>query len=237
MVTPDPDLLTDPAFVLLAWGAGLAAASGLVTWWRIVGAGFTWLAAGATSLVLVGGVASDQRIAAWVALVACAVAALIVRRAPRAAAISLGVATAAALVGAAHFGGWPLAITGALALGGVTGEMLLGHWYLVDPTLPRWGLRALDGVGVVGLVMDGVLLVALASVPFFGSFGGTTLAYLALAAMSVVLMVLVWFALGYPAYSGVMAATGLSYLAVLTALGAVFVGRAVASGTVLFGGL
>ena len=37
-------------------------------------------------------------------------------------------------------------------------------------------------------------------------------------------------AIRYPAYSGVMAATGLSYLALLTTLGAVFVGRAIAAG-------
>jgi hypothetical protein len=151
--------------------------------------------------------------------------------------VSLGGAAVAAILGAAQIGGWPLALSAALALGGVTGEMLLGHWYLVDPTLPRWALKALDGGGVAGLVADGLLLVLLAPVPFFGTFDGTTFAYLALLAMSIVLMVLVWFALGYPAYSGVMAATGLSYLAVLTTLGAVFVGRAVASGTVLFGGL
>ena len=47
---------------------------------------------------------------------------------------------------------------------------------------------------------------------------------------SVVLMVGVIASLRYPAYSGVMAATGLSYLALLTTLGAVFVGRAIVAG-------
>jgi hypothetical protein len=47
---------------------------------------------------------------------------------------------------------------------------------------------------------------------------------------SIVLMVAVIAALRYPAYSGVMAATGLSYLAVLTTLGAVFLGRALLAG-------
>jgi hypothetical protein len=41
------------------------------------------------------------------------------------------------------------------------------------------------------------------------------------------LMVGVWFSLRVPSYTGVMAATGLSYLATLTALGAVVIGRAV----------
>ncbi|MGB8361347.1 MAG: hypothetical protein WCE80_08120, partial [Acidimicrobiia bacterium] len=47
---------------------------------------------------------------------------------------------------------------------------------------------------------------------------------------SIILMAAVIGALRYPAYSGVMAATGLSYLALLTTLGAVFVGRAVTAG-------
>jgi hypothetical protein len=37
-------------------------------------------------------------------------------------------------------------------------------------------------------------------------------------------------ALDEPRYSGVMAATGLSYLAVLTSLGVLFVGRTIAFG-------
>jgi hypothetical protein len=48
-----------------------------------------------------------------------------------------------------------------------------------------------------------------------------------LGATTVALMVGVWFSLRVPSYTGVMAATGLSYLATLTALGAVVIGRAV----------
>jgi hypothetical protein len=47
---------------------------------------------------------------------------------------------------------------------------------------------------------------------------------------SIALMVGVFAALRYPAYSGVMAATGLSYLAVLTSLGGVFLGRVLVAG-------
>ncbi len=48
-------------------------------------------------------------------------------------------------------------------------------------------------------------------------------------------MVAVIGALRYPAYSGVMAATGLSYLAVLTTLGGIFLGRALLAGLGPFG--
>jgi len=47
------------------------------------------------------------------------------------------------------------------------------------------------------------------------------------------LMAMVWFSLGEPGYSGVMAATGLSYLATLTAIGAAVVGRLLLGGPVL----
>ncbi|MDP2624135.1 MAG: hypothetical protein Q8Q29_10090, partial [Actinomycetota bacterium] len=50
-------------------------------------------------------------------------------------------------------------------------------------------------------------------------------AYVALSATSLLLMVAVFFALRERAYSGVMAATGLSYLALLTSIGAVALAR------------
>ena len=59
---------------------------------------------------------------------------------------------------------------------------------------------------------------------------GPLIASVALAATSLLLMAAVWFALGYPSYPGVMAATGLSYLAVLTSLGSVILVRALAAG-------
>jgi hypothetical protein len=122
-------------------------------------------------------------------------------------------------------GGWIPTMTAMLALGGVTGEMLLGHWYLIDPSLPRRVLRDLAAVAVVGLIAEAVLQVWLGI-----GFQGGALGFWVLLVTSVVLMVAVVAALRYPAYSGVMAATGLSYLALLTTLGAVFVGRALVAG-------
>ena len=48
--------------------------------------------------------------------------------------------------------------------------------------------------------------------------------------MTGLLVAAVWFSLKEPAYSGVMAATGLSYLGVLTAFGVVVVGRLLIAG-------
>ncbi|MDH5423260.1 MAG: hypothetical protein OEY55_15775, partial [Acidimicrobiia bacterium] len=82
-------------------------------------------------------------------------------------------------------------------------------------------LKRLDLVAALALVADGVLLLLAGAT--VGSVVGW--AFIALAAMSTLLMVGVWFSLKEPAYAGVMAATGLSYLAVLTALGATVAGR------------
>ena len=69
------------------------------------------------------------------------------------------------------------------------------------------------------MVIDAAVVLSRA-LPLAGSTTGLVIS-IGLAAMSFLLMVAVWFALRYPSYPGVMAATGLSYLAVLTSLGAV----------------
>ena len=56
----------------------------------------------------------------------------------------------------------------------------------------------------------------------------------ALTGMSVLLMIAVWYSLKEPSYPGVMAATGLSYLAVLTSLGATTLGRTLLDGSSTF---
>ena len=65
----------------------------------------------------------------------------------------------------------------------------------------------------------------------FGSADGVMIgALIALAFMTALLIAAVWFSLREPTYSGVMAATGLSYLGVLTAFGVVVVGRLLVAG-------
>lgn len=217
------DTIADPRFIVLTWAAGLALVVGVISTLRIVGTGFTWLVGGtAGTLGLVGlALGVPSRIALGLMVVAMVLARQRVFAGGLMLAASIGY-----LVDAATLGGWALTLTAALALGGVTGEMSLGHWYLVDPRLPRWALRGLAWGGIVGLLADGLILYTV------GEFtrSGATVAYLSLLAMSVLLMLAVLGALRYPAYAGVMAATGLSYLAVLTSLGAVFVGRAMVAG-------
>lgn len=223
--------LADPRFVLLTWAAGLALVAGLVSLARVVGPGFTWLVSGVAGLVGLAGALSEGALWARIGMLLALLGALSARNHTRAGAILL-VAGSGFLVEAGLMAAWLPAVSAAIALGGVTGEMMLGHWYLVDPRLPRWALRALAGAGIVGLIVDGSVLALGGEL----GTGGGSIAFWVLLVTSVVLMAAVVGALRHPAYSGVMAATGLSYLAVLTTLGAVFLGRNLVAGLAPFAG-
>jgi hypothetical protein len=223
-VPSDLTTIADPRLILLTWAAGLAIVAGFVSLSRIVGPGFTWLSAGVAALVGLPGALTEGSWWARIGLLAGVVGMIWARNRPFAGVMFL-LAGIGYLIQATLLAGWLPAVTATLALGGVTGEMLLGHWYLVDPRLPRSALRNLALAGILGLLAEAGLQLSLGT-----GMGGGGWGFWILLATSVVLMVAVIAALRYPAYSGVMAATGLSYLALLTTLGAVFVGRAIAAG-------
>lgn len=124
-------------------------------------------------------------------------------------------------------------VVGALFLGSVTSAMLLGHWYLVQPGLPRAPLEEL--VRLSGLVLPvevtALLLppgmVALVGSPSRDGWGGLLVwAWILSVATTAGLLVAARAALREPRYSAVMATTGLLYLAILTAFGTDLVARA-----------
>lgn len=125
---------------------------------------------------------------------------------------------------------------GAAFLGAITDAMLLGHWYLVQPGLPRRLLNELvRAVGwvwpfeVVSLLLPtGMVSVWTGAVD--DGWGGQLGWFWAACAVGT--LVLVWVtraALRERYYSAVMAATGLLYLGILTAFGTDLVARAVLS--------
>ena len=223
-------LIAEPRLLLLAWAAGLAFAAGLVSLFRSVGPGFTWLTAGSAGAVGFAGMLGQG---AWWARAALAVlvAGMFWARRRELAGALITLAGVCYVVEASLVGGWAPAVAAAVALGGVTGEMMLGHWFLVDPRLPRKALRALAATGMAGLALDGLTLVVVGDM----AVGGGRVVFWVLLVVSILLMAGVLEALRHPAYSAVMAATGLSYLAVLTTLGAVFLGRALVAGVGPFG--
>jgi hypothetical protein len=214
-----------PSGVLAMWAAGLGGGLVFVAHRRMVRRGYVWLAAGITALF---GVTAGAAGGGWWAHAgsACMLAVIVVAERPVPVIALSGTGSALLLAAAIAAGLHPAAvITGAVVLGAVTTEMMLGHWYLVDPRLPRPALRLLALVGAAGAAVDGTVLAALGAVPWSGDAAVMGGGFLVMVVTTTVLMVLVHSSLGERGYSGVMAATGLSYLAVLTATGAVVLGR------------
>lgn len=128
-------------------------------------------------------------------------------------------------------------IVGAAFLGFVSDAMLLGHWYLVQPGLPRRHVN--DIVRTFLVIWPLEVIVMLIPTGMFSVFSGSVddgwsgqlgWFWAACAVTTGVLSVVTLKALQERAYSAVMAATGLMYLAILTAFGTDLVARAVLAG-------
>jgi hypothetical protein len=150
---------------------------------------------------------------------------------------------AVGLVAAAHADGGPFLLAavrtmvGALFLGAVTDAMLLGHWYLVQPGLGRGALLelvrlfALTWPLEVAAMLWPTGMVSVLTGAVNDGWGGTLgWFWVACAVTTIVLAYVTRKALDERAYSAVMAATGLLYLAILTAFGTDLVARAVLAG-------
>ncbi|NDB27800.1 MAG: hypothetical protein EB028_07695 [Actinobacteria bacterium] len=124
-------------------------------------------------------------------------------------------------------------LVGAAFLGAVTDLMLLGHWYLVQPGMTRKLLNELTNAVLfiwplevlVMILPTGMISVLNGSIDD-GWNGILGYFWLGCAALTGVLAVFTRAALKERSYSAVMAATGLSYLAILTAFGTDLVARA-----------
>lgn len=125
-------------------------------------------------------------------------------------------------------------LVGAAFLGAVTDLMLLGHWYLVQPGMTRKLLNELTNALLViwpleVLVMilpTGMISVLNRSIDD-GWNGILGYFWVGCAVMTGILAIFTRAALKERSYSAVMAATGLSYLAILTAFGTDLVARAI----------
>ncbi len=123
-------------------------------------------------------------------------------------------------------------VVGAAFLGAVSDAMLLGHWYLVQPGLPRAPL--LELVRWTALLWPAELLVLLWPTGMVSVLDGTIddgydgllgWFWVACAVSTIGLLGVTRAALREREYSAVMAATGLLYLAILTAFGMDLVAR------------
>jgi hypothetical protein len=125
-------------------------------------------------------------------------------------------------------------LAGAIFLGAVSDAMLLGHWYLVQPGLGRGPLLELNRwlaltwpLEVAVLLWPTGMLSVLSGAVDDGWDGTLGWFWVACALTTLILTAVTQAALKEKAYSAVMAATGLLYLAILTAFGTDLVARAV----------
>ena len=125
-------------------------------------------------------------------------------------------------------------LIGAMFLGAITDAMLLGHWYLVQPGLARGPLNEL--VRWTGYVWPFELAALLWPTGMVSVLNGTIddgyngmlgWFWVACAISTIILVFVTRAALKERQYSAVMAATGLLYLAILTAFGMDLVARAI----------
>ncbi len=123
-------------------------------------------------------------------------------------------------------------LVGALFVGAVSSAMLLGHWYLVQPGLARGPLlEMLRAAAVLWLPETLVMLWPTGMVSVLdgtiddGYNGLLGWFWVACAAMTILLVGVARAALRERQYSAVMAATGLVYLAIVTAFGQDLVAR------------
>jgi hypothetical protein len=128
-------------------------------------------------------------------------------------------------------------LVGAAFLGAVSDAMLLGHWYLVQPglgrapllELVRWTMWVWPFEVALLLIPPGMVQ-ALTGHIDDGWDGTLSWFWVACAITTIVLCFVTRAALKERAYSAVMAATGLLYLAILTAFGTDLVARAILAG-------
>ena len=249
----------DAATVLLQWATGGLLFLYVTTRHRQVGLGYGWLLRGVYAVIAIGAFAAglafdplatrDAAAACVVAVAALALATSVVRRRQGFAAVDprLDLAAAAAgivgLIAAAATADQHAALVlvrtlaGAAFLGAVSDAMLLGHWYLVQPGLSRSHLHELNrAVALVWPVEVAALLWPTGMVSVFtgaidDGYGGVLgWFWAACAVTTIVLCGVTAAALKEKSYAAVMAATGLLYLAILTAFGTDLVARAVLAG-------
>ena len=235
------------ALVLVSWTAGTVAVAAWTQSWGVVRRGHFRIVAWSTLVIAVlarvagrgldAGAAGGWLIGLTAATIAYLVAQYLRSDMPGVVlgAIAAVVGVATLVEAATELPAWPLAlaaaelVAGALLLGAVTNGMLLGHWYLNQPGLKPWALGRLSDLCLVGVGASGALgLVAVGKLAsaqtegavlglqgFGQSFGavfyGTWLVLLAFTG------VVSWMARRCVKIRSIQSATGLFYVAILTA--------------------
>ncbi|MPZ52035.1 MAG: hypothetical protein GEU79_04755 [Acidimicrobiia bacterium] len=196
------------------WTLGTALAAAVLAWYQIGSMGLRLLIVVvnlfAVAAMAVSGASPPVLV---VSGVGCLAAALLARQ-PKSAVWAWLVTAAAAVLPALGHG--PITILGeALLLGGISVGLCLGHWFLVDPNLPRMPMRLLVGSSLTGLLITAITTVlSSGDTPPLGSI--TYPVVIASGVLTAVVLVGALRSLEVPTYKGVQSATGLFYVATMT---------------------
>ncbi len=100
----------------------------------------------------------------------------------------------------------------------VLSSMMIGHWFLVDPTISKEGMKKIALLGSI----QSLVLVPLLYIEFIGQDIESIFknVILVLFLSTSILSFASFKSLGEKSYTGVMASTGLSYLSLIVSLGA-----------------
>jgi hypothetical protein len=158
-------------------------------------------------------------------------------RAVGVASVPVGVALLVAMAGTAE-GSWTVAflqlLAGGAFLGAVIDGLLLGHWYLTDRGLTRAPIDRFTNLLMAGVILEGAALflggfepteASSQFNPLLTSAGLASWIALGMVAMTALIAVMIRLTLKGERSSGVQAATGFFYLAVITALTAEFAAK------------
>lgn len=232
------------ALVLLEWSAGLLGVAAWTQSWSTVRRGHfrvvAWtgvLLAALAGLALRASGEAGLLIAGFVAVASVYLATQYVRADQAGVAAgyacgALGVAALAFLAGLIPSWPWPQAIaglvSGALVLGAVTNGMLLGHWYLNQPGLKTWALARLTTLSLIAIAANAVAGVAGGGMLAEAATEGAAFSWPGSGSLSTAFFV-IWLSL--VVFTGavvgmakrcveirsIQSATGLYYVAILTA--------------------
>lgn len=212
----------------------------VVGFWRVVKRGYGRLVGSlAAAFALLAWLAGGRDV--WALVVAAALSAAGVgvsalglgTRFPASRVAVEGAAATAGLVAAASLGagavepawvGVGRALTGAALLGAASDAMILGHWYLIDPRMPKLALVRLNLLAGAALAAETAAVVVLPgtiATAFGGGGGFVALAWALAVVVCAGLLTLAHRALRETGYAPLMSATGLLYLAVMMAFAVV----------------
>jgi len=206
-------VIPDTLSLASAWTAGTALASAGLGWGQVGGSGIRGLLVFVTAVGLAAMGLTGAALPAAIGAVGLVVVLVAIRR-PRVGAMGWLITGFAALPEAID-PGWLMGTGTVVLLGSITAGLCLGHWFLVDPHLPRRPMRLLAGGALLGLAVTALATyLGPTSPPAIGDIAYTIAVVSGI--ITAVVLALIFWSLAVPTYKGVQSATGLFYVSTMS---------------------